>query len=169
MADQIFESANGEEAIDSFANHHPDWVLMDIEMPEINGYEATSIIRNELKNNVPIIAMTAHAIIGEREKCLQMGMTDFISKPIRSDLLFEKIYNAAISKTPSIEEESSQGKITNLDFLIKSMRGKKDLMRSIIDIFLRQVPENLKEINEAKISALLYEAELIDQGFRMGK
>jgi len=140
---------NGKQVIEKIKRGAYDVVLMDIEMPEINGYEATTIIRNELKNDVPIIAMTAHAIIGEREKCLQAGMTDFISKPIEADILFEKIYNAVNSTIKLTDNKGSKNKIINLNFLIKSMRGKKDLIRNIIDIFLKQVPQNLKTINEA--------------------
>ena len=65
-----------------------DIILMDMEMPEMNGYEAVNIIRNELKNNIPIIAMTANAMAGEKEKCLDLGMNDYISKPIDASLLF---------------------------------------------------------------------------------
>ncbi|HZK67981.1 MAG TPA: response regulator [Paludibacter sp.] len=54
----------------------------------MNGYEATTIIRNEFKNNIPIIAMTAHAMAGEREKCLSLGMNDYISKPLNANLHF---------------------------------------------------------------------------------
>lgn len=74
-----------------------DIILMDMEMPRMNGYEATAIIRKELKNNIPIIAMTANAMAGEREKCLSFGMNDYISKPINANLLFEKIYNLTIN------------------------------------------------------------------------
>jgi PAS domain S-box-containing protein len=77
----------------SLLNSSFDIILMDMEMPVMNGYETTTIIRNELKNNIPIIAMTAHAMEGEREKCLSFGMNDYISKPINADLLFEKMYN----------------------------------------------------------------------------
>ena len=56
---------------------------MDIQMPEMDGYTATGIIRKELKMDIPVIAMTAHAMVGEKEKCLQMGMNDYISKPIK--------------------------------------------------------------------------------------
>jgi len=70
-----------------------DIILMDMEMPGMNGYEATTIIRKELKNNIPIIAMTANAMAGEREKCLSLGMNDYISKPINANLLFEKMYD----------------------------------------------------------------------------
>ena len=56
-------------------------------MPEMNGYEATEVIRDQLKLTVPIIAMTAHALPGEREKCIGFGMSDYISKPIKEDVL----------------------------------------------------------------------------------
>lgn len=69
-----------------------DIILMDIEMPIMNGYETAMYIRNEMKSNIPIIAMTANAMAGEREKCLRMGMNDYISKPVNANLLFEKIY-----------------------------------------------------------------------------
>ena len=74
-----------------------DIILMDMEMPVMNGYEAATIIRNELKNNIPIIAMTAHAMAGEREKCLSLGMNDYISKPINANLLFEKMYDLTLN------------------------------------------------------------------------
>lgn len=70
-----------------------DIILMDIEMPIMNGYETAMYIRNEMKSNIPIIAMTANAMAGEREKCLRMGMNDYISKPVNANLLFEKIYD----------------------------------------------------------------------------
>ncbi|MDP2387797.1 MAG: ATP-binding protein [Bacteroidota bacterium] len=74
-----------------------DIVLMDMEMPVMNGYEAATTIRSELKNKIPIIAMTAHAMAGEREKCLSLGMNDYISKPINANLLFEKMYDLTIN------------------------------------------------------------------------
>lgn len=70
-----------------------DIILMDIEMPIMNGYETAMYIRNEMKSNIPIIAMTANAMAGEREKSLRMGMNDYISKPVNANLLFEKIYD----------------------------------------------------------------------------
>jgi len=137
---------NGKQAIEKIKTNLYDIILMDIEMPEMNGYETTFVIRNELKNNTPIIAITANAMAGEKEKCLQSGMNDYISKPIREEVLFEKMYAAIIRNGSKTKNEK---KIVNLNFLIKSMRGKKEVIRDTIDIFLNQVPEDLSLINEA--------------------
>ena len=74
-----------------------DIVLLDMEMPIMNGYDTALFIRNDLKNNIPIIAMTANAMSGEREKCLNLGMNDYISKPINANLLFEKISDLTLN------------------------------------------------------------------------
>ena len=84
---------NGSIGIEKLKANNYDIILMDMEMPVMNGYEAAAVIRMELKNNIPIIAMTAHAMAGERERCLNLGMNDYISKPINSNLLFEKMYD----------------------------------------------------------------------------
>lgn len=83
---QIWEANNGQEAVDLYTRQQPDLILMDIQMPVMNGYEATQRIR-ELENDrhdhqIPIIALTAGTVKGEREKCLAAGMNDFITKPI---------------------------------------------------------------------------------------
>ena len=84
---------NGRICINMTEKTTFDIILMDMEMPVLTGYEATEIIRNEMKNKIPIIAMTANAMAGEREKCLALGMNDYISKPVNAELLFEKIYD----------------------------------------------------------------------------
>ena len=88
---------NGSVCVEKLQKNEYDIVLMDMEMPVMNGYEAATIIRRELKNNIPIIAMTAHAMAGEREKCLSLGMNDYISKPINANLLFEKMYDLTLN------------------------------------------------------------------------
>jgi CheY-like chemotaxis protein len=85
---------NGKEAITALASGHFDVVLMDVEMPEMDGYEATAVIRVQQRQSgthVPIIAMTAHAMKGDREQCLEAGMDDYISKPIRIQQLLDKL------------------------------------------------------------------------------
>ena len=82
---------NGIEAIRALQQSDYSIVLMDIQMPEMDGYTATRVIRNEMKLDVPIIAMTAHAMVGEKEKCIQLGMNDYVSKPIKETVLYNII------------------------------------------------------------------------------
>ena len=85
-------ASNGKEALDYLEKNIPDIVLMDIQMPEMDGFEATRHIRtNPRYQNLPVIAMTAHALKGDREKCLQAGMNDHISKPIDPQILFSTL------------------------------------------------------------------------------
>ncbi len=87
-----FEMAkDGKEAIDILQKTDFQLVLMDIQLPIMDGYEATTVIRNDLKKTIPIIAMTAHAFAGEREKCLTAGMNDYIPKPLQEDALLSII------------------------------------------------------------------------------
>jgi CheY-like chemotaxis protein len=83
--------ASGVEAVKALESLPYHLVLMDVQMPEMDGYEATQVIRDPrsavLNHDVPIIALTAHAMQGDRERCLQMGMNDYLSKPIRPDEL----------------------------------------------------------------------------------
>jgi two-component system, sensor histidine kinase and response regulator len=85
---------NGKEAIDILENGSFDLILMDVQMPEMDGFEATAIIRERetiTGTHIPIIAMTAHAMKGDRERCLESGMDDYVSKPVQAKTLFEVI------------------------------------------------------------------------------
>jgi CheY-like chemotaxis protein len=95
---------NGKLAVQQFQSIRPDLILMDVSMPEMNGMEATAAIRElELKTggHVTIVALTAHALHGDREKCIDAGMDDYMSKPISPRILTERLaqwLNAAVAQ-----------------------------------------------------------------------
>ena len=105
MGHAVTIAGNGREAVETFAEGAFDLVFMDIQMPEMDGYQATAIIREQQERfaiHVPIVAMTAHAMSGDREKCLAAGMDDYISKPISRDRLFAVIeQNSTSISSPS--------------------------------------------------------------------
>jgi CheY-like chemotaxis protein len=85
---------NGREAVDLWQQQHFDLILMDIQMPELDGIEATRMIRQQEEPkgiHIPIVAMTAHALKGDREKCLAAGMDGYISKPVRKQDLLDAL------------------------------------------------------------------------------
>jgi CheY-like chemotaxis protein len=90
---QVVLANNGQEAVEKFvrASEAFDLIFMDVQMPYMDGMKATRTIRKNGFDNVPIIAMTAHAMKGDREKCLDAGMNDYITKPIKKEFVFEMI------------------------------------------------------------------------------
>ncbi|MCW7504311.1 PAS domain S-box protein [Leptospira paudalimensis] len=102
----ILEAENGEEAIKVFQNESPNLILMDIQMPIKNGYDATIEIRKIQKGkNIPIIAVTAGIIAGEKEKCFEVGMNDYLSKPIQKENLKQMLFKWLENKNSSIKSK----------------------------------------------------------------
>ncbi|MCB1218811.1 response regulator, partial [bacterium] len=101
---------NGQEALDMLQLSSYDMLLMDCQMPVMDGFEATKRIR-ELKGSrasIPIVAMTANAMEGDRQRCLDCGMDDYLSKPIKPDLLVEMINRYAIQNQPTVQQHSDE-------------------------------------------------------------
>lgn len=139
---------NGKEAVEKVRNNSYDIILMDIEMPEMNGYVATSIIRQDLKSNIPILGISAHAMAGERDKCMLIGMNDYLSKPINSKLLFAKI-SSLTQNSKSTLTETAKKPLIDIKYLLVNFNNNKDLIADIIDVFLKTLPENLYHITNA--------------------
>ena len=97
---QVEVAGNGREAVERFTASPEDFdlILMDIQMPEMDGMEATRAIRNKGFDAIPIVAMTAHAMTGDREMCLEAGMDDYITKPIKRETVFKMIEKWVFSK-----------------------------------------------------------------------
>jgi len=152
---------NGQEALDLLAQHHYDLVLMDCQMPVMDGYEAARKLRSlELTHKtdrIPVIALTAHAASGEREKCLAAGMDDFLTKPISRPKL-------AISLAHWLDE-SSQAEIivpdnriannqSHLDVwdqaaALKQLDEDQELLNDMIDLFLKETPVRIIDLENA--------------------
>lgn len=143
----VTEVENGLEAIWALEKEEFDIVLMDIQMPELDGIEATANIRTQLKLNVPIIALTANAFKTEVEKCYAAGINDYVTKPFDENLLIETIYkNVNKSKLP---KRSKEELLYNLNSLYNLSRGNNDFVIKMIEIFIKQTEDTLIKVSEA--------------------
>jgi signal transduction histidine kinase/CheY-like chemotaxis protein len=134
---------NGKEVLERLHNKEYDAVLMDIQMPEMDGYTATKALRNELNLRVPVIAMTAHAMAGEKEKCINFGMNDYISKPINE----AELYNILLHYTNKNHKEAGKtSSVIDLDYLNELSKGDKNFEAEMIRQFIIQVPEEIKSL-----------------------
>jgi HPt (histidine-containing phosphotransfer) domain-containing protein len=130
---------------------------MDVQMPHMDGFQATKAIRAIERNReyrTPIIAMTAYAMKGDRERCLAAGMDLYVSKPIRAGDLFQALekvapQTGAKEEAPTGEEEFSESQIMDIEGAIKHLEGDLDLFREIAEMFLDQSPELMLRAREA--------------------
>jgi signal transduction histidine kinase/CheY-like chemotaxis protein len=142
----IHIAVNGEEAVTAVNNKDIDIVLMDIQMPVMDGVAASIAIRNELNSNVPIIALTANALESEKEKCWQAGMNEYITKPYNPEFLLEKII-FLIENSSSNEEQNSEH--ISLENLSELMNGSKEQMIRMTTVFLDQIERHFNELKFA--------------------
>jgi CheY-like chemotaxis protein len=137
---------NGKIALEKLHNNPYDIILMDLQMPEMNGFEATDYIRNTMKLTIPIIALTADVTTVDVEKCRQAGMNDYIAKPIDEKILYSKIVtllkNPVITSThESVKRDTIERiKCINLSYLENRTKSNPKLMKEMISIYLEQTP-----------------------------
>ena len=147
-------AANGKIAIEKLQNQTYDVILMDLQMPEMNGFDATEYIRKELNSKIPIIALTADVTTVDLAKCKAVGMNDYIAKPVDERLLYSKLIG--LIKKPIINNEhkekelveNKQVKYTNLDYLIHRTKSNPELMMEMISLYLEQTPPLISEMKQ---------------------
>jgi len=144
---EVHVSSNGREAVDAVRERDYDIVLMDIQMPEMDGFEATRAIRATTKGkDLPIVGLTAHALSGERERCLSHGMTEYLAKPFRAHELFALVEGTA--ERPASAPAAPAAELpppVDLEGFRTTLReaGAEQALYSIIDTFVRQAPDRL--------------------------
>jgi PAS domain S-box-containing protein len=145
--------SNGQEAIESIEDGGFDIVLMDLQMPEVDGYKATKYIREVLHNNVPILAMTADAIKGEAEKCFEAGMTGFISKPFDPADLYLQILKSTGNTTNNTyiqdkQSEQMEEPLIDFSFLYEISGNDSKYINDVVEIFLSSTTPGLETLKE---------------------
>jgi len=141
-------AANGRIAIEKLQNKTYDIILMDLQMPEMNGFDATDYIRNQMHSKVPIIALTADVTTVDLAKCKAVGMNDYIAKPVDEKLLYNKIVglvmkpviNKAAEEKEAIGIQGKRIKCTDLEYLNKRTKSNPALMMEMISVYLEQTP-----------------------------
>jgi signal transduction histidine kinase/ActR/RegA family two-component response regulator len=147
---------NGIEALEKLRTATFDLVLMDVQMPGMDGYTATQEIRTKLKLQTPVLAMTAHAFPGEREKCLSYGMNEYMAKPINEKELFGLIARltgmdgsrgdvktGAIRKTPAVYQ------VIDLQYMWGISDGNREYERTVTEQFIEVIPVDLSALESA--------------------
>ncbi len=148
---------NGRQALKALEREKVDLVLMDVQMPEMDGLEATAAIRAREKNtggHLPIIALTAHAMKGDREKCLAAGVDDYLTKPIRTLDLFKAIERLGDSNfTPAAAPipiaKQPEAAAFDFDAALDHVEGDRELLDEVVRIFSDECPRKMEEIRNS--------------------
>ncbi|MEP6925174.1 MAG: response regulator [Pyrinomonadaceae bacterium] len=157
MGFTIDSAYNGKEALTALKRNTYSLVLMDCQMPEMDGYEATRAIRSfeNGARRTPVIAVTANAMQGEREKCLAAGMDDYITKPLRKEALKEVLdrwLNQAADTVNSVENSNGDGSpadLIDLSSLREVTDNEPEMMTQIVNLYLQQTREQLDILAKA--------------------
>ena len=150
---KVVEAKNGQEGLEQFKRTSPDLILMDVQMPVMNGYQATAAIRlAETKGRIPIIAVTAGNVSGEREKCIEAGMDDFITKPILEGTLEMILGSWVEQESTGIKSQDSYNHVPTGHFdpdKLKMYYGEnKDKLARIAALTISQLRQSVTDLDE---------------------
>ncbi|MBX9849297.1 MAG: response regulator, partial [Rhodocyclaceae bacterium] len=160
-------AVNGEEAVRMLAGGHFDLVLMDCQMPVLDGFAATRLIRSgmagEHNRNVPVIAMTANVLSGDRERCIEMGMNDYLPKPVSLEALRHRVLHwlaavapvTAPTPAPSLSLASRGSHLPTFDAedLVRNCGNDRGLALAVLNAALADAPQQLDQFEKALLSA----------------
>lgn len=144
--------ANGFEAVRAIDLAPYDLIFMDVQMPEMDGFTATETIRKMEKGtgkHIPIIAMTAYAMAGDRERCLDAGMDGYVAKPITTKVVIDILEKFGFSYTAEKDILLAESEHFNRDELLARLGGDEELLLEIASIFLNDVPVQIRKIERA--------------------
>ena len=152
-------TANGLEALEALSRSPYDLVLMDCQMPQMDGFEATAAIRNPASNvldhSVPIIAMTANALQGDRDRCMKAGMDDYLVKPVTPETLETVIEKWLIKPEEPSEIQVEQSRALSAPFetfdpsWLQNQLGSVSIMKEILAIAIEDIPERIEQLSAA--------------------
>ena len=149
----LVHAANGREAVAAAAREDFDLIFMDVQMPEMDGFEATRCIREAESTghrHTPIVAMTAHAMAGDRERCLAAGMDDYISKPLEKASLLAILRAPGETQLPARTPQAlTTGSIFGRERLLENLDGDETLLGKMVALFHHNTPTLLGKIREA--------------------
>jgi CheY-like chemotaxis protein len=154
----VILAENGRQALAAVEKHSFDLVLMDVQMPELGGLEATQAIREKEKasgTHVPIIAMTAHAMQGDRERCLAAGMDGYIAKPLDPKKFLQTVEAVGVDgAAATAAADDGKGPEDSLDSeaLLERFSGNKGLLRSLVKTFSKDCPSMMARIRSSLAS-----------------
>jgi len=149
-------ATNGKIAIEKLKKNNYDIILMDLHMPEMNGFEATEYIRNKMNSKIPIIALTADVTTVDLAKCKEVGMNDYLAKPVDERALYTKIIG--LLKKPFLKFNEDKGqtgapskkpRCIDLDYLSHRTKSDPKLMKEMISIYLRQTPPLIASMTQS--------------------
>ncbi|MFV2067979.1 MAG: response regulator [Pirellulales bacterium] len=157
---RVTVAGTGKRAVADLEQGTFDLIIMDVQMPEMDGLEATTAIRQRERStgeHIPIVALTAHAMKGDRQRCLAAGMDAYVTKPVHTEELFDVIEQITGGSTPhdpnnrEREQENESSESTSLDWnaALAAVDGDQELLRQVIEVLLEECPLLLSQVRQA--------------------